>query len=66
MPILMTSYHSEVKMNYVKAYLKRHNLKPEELANQLEVSKSLIEKLACGAMKIRKVVRLAMERLEMN
>lgn len=51
-------------MNYVKAYLKRNKLRPEQLAAQLEVSKSLIEKLSSGALKLRKVVRLAMERLE--
>lgn len=53
-------------MNYVKAYLKRNKMTREQLANELDVSISFIEKLASGALKLRKIVRLAMERLEIK
>ncbi len=54
------------RMNYVKAYLKRNKMTREQLAKELEASLSFVDKLACDKLRLRKIVRLAMERLEMD
>lgn len=51
-------------MNYVKTYLQRNKLTREELAKRLGVSKSLIDKLASGKVKLQTTVKLAMQQLE--
>jgi transcriptional regulator with XRE-family HTH domain len=51
-------------MNYVKAYLKRNKLTREQLAARLDVSISLIDKLAAGSIELQKTVKLAMQKLE--
>lgn len=61
----MTAYHGN-HMNYVKAYLKRNKMTREQLATELDVSVSFVDKLACGALNLRKIVKLAMERLEIK
>jgi len=51
-------------MTYVKKYLKRTKMTREQLAEKLDVSVSLIEKLASGALPLQKTTKLAMEHLE--
>ena len=47
-------------MSYLKQFMKRNKMTQQQLANELDMSLSAIDKIANGRMKLRKVVKYAL------
>jgi len=51
-------------MNYLKQYMKRNKMTQQQVANELDMSVSAVEKIANGRMKLRTVVKYALMWIE--
>ena len=53
-------FASEAPMTYLKQWLKRNNMTRQQLADELDMSLSSVEKMASGSAKVRRVVKYAL------
>jgi len=51
-------------MTYLKTWMKRNKMTQQQVANELDMSVSAIEKIANGRMKLRTVVKYALMWIE--